>query len=585
MSSKSTGEHMVAGRVADLNSSVTTPPITTSSVSPVNTFLSSYTSSLLSECKPGCVLTLQPAYATWLTNSSIPPLATTYLVVNPSGNQTSTSVDCNTQVLTDYYLNRVGGAQKIQGVDENCRLIGNFPNIEQISGINSFYTSDATFTYPATYLDAGIRFGAAGIFSTIYPNGSSSCLTYRNSYLTGAGTIYSGVLSTTTVTTTSYFPSSVTGVSTVELTFTYRVMPELSSYYPNEAVIRQCGTKVSFETSPNTLTGANYLTSVRTLPGAAPVEPSPPPSNPQPPSPPPQQPDQPAPPAPPPGSTPAPGNSPQPPPAAPPTTVAGPSPAPTPQNPGSGNPGQQPQQPQPGQQSGIGNIISAIIGVGQGQQGQPAPTQGSGNAPIVSPGQPANPENNNNPSNPGSNNPSGPGAVPAAPNNPSQPNGQGLAPAPPAGTVPTTVPAAIINSQTLLPGGSAITAAGQTISLAADGGVVIGSTTVPSGQAATVLAGIPGLNVALTNVVANVPSTAAGGAPVQPSDIANYIVSGLGGTGSGGSVTLAPGSGGVRNGTGTGPTPAQFTGAASRPSKQWWSIGCMSTLLGMMLLL
>ncbi|KAF2226014.1 hypothetical protein BDZ85DRAFT_258452 [Elsinoe ampelina] len=552
---------------------------TVSSASPVNTFLSSLTSSLLSECKPDCVLTLQPAYATWKTNSSIPALATTYLVVNPTSNQTTTSIDCNTQVLTDYYLNRLGGAQRIQGVDENCRLIGNFPNIEQLAGVNSYYTSDATVTYPATYLDAGIRFGAEGIFSTIYSNGSSKCLTYRNSYLTGPGTIYSGELSETTVTYTSVVAVSVTGVSTGTYTRTYRLMPQLSSYYPAEDVIRQCGTKVSFETSPNTLTAANYLTSVRTLPGAAPVAPSPQPGNPQQPPPAaPQQPEQPAPT--PPAGAPAPGNSPQPPPAAPATTVAGPAPAPTPQNPGNGNPSQ-PQQPgqQPG---GIGGLISAIIGVGQGQNaGQSQPTQpaapGSGSNPVVVvPGQsgnnPANPDNGNSP------------ASLANPNTSPQQNGQ--QPAPNQASVPTTIPALVVNGQTALPGGSAIVANGQTVSVVAGGNaVVVGTSTVPIAEVGTAFTNVPGLTIAPTSVVADVPAQlrGAGGAPAQPSDVANYIISGLGG-GSGGSVTLAPGSGGaVVNGTGTGSRPAQFTGAAERAGLRWWLAGGVSVLMGLVL--
>ncbi|TKX18800.1 hypothetical protein C1H76_9061 [Elsinoe australis] len=560
--------------------------ITTTSATPVNSFLSSLTSSLLSACVPSCSLTLQPAYMTWATNSSLPPLATTVLFVNPSSNQTSTSIDCNTQVLSQYYLNKGIGAQKITGVDDNCNLVGTFPNIEQVKGVNEFYTSSATATYPATYLDIGIRFGAAGIFKTTYANGSSACLTSRNSYTTAGGKTYTGLLTKTTITETSIVAVNATGISTGTYTRTYTLMPELADYFPDDEVIQQCASYVSFETSPNTLTAANYLTQVRTVPGAAPAQPSPnPPPGPEQPAPPPaespNQPAQPAPPAPPVAETPTPGNVPQPPAAAPPTTSAGPAPAPTPQNPDNAGPGQQPQPGQPQQSPGIGNLISAIIGVGQGQgqrQPQPTPvTQGSGGA--VAPPPPAN--NNPGDDSPSGNPPSNPGTgnSPAAnqggsPNSPADPAQRGNPDGnSAAASTPTTLPAVIINGQTALPGGSALVIAGETVSVdSAGASVAVGTTTVALAAASTAFTNVPGLSVSVTSQVIYVPAqlTGAGGAAPSANDIASFIVSGLGG---GGAATTATGTvggnGRAASGNSTTTRPAQYTGAASKWSDQW----------------
>ncbi|PNS20122.1 hypothetical protein CAC42_5572 [Sphaceloma murrayae] len=512
--------------------------ITTTAITPTNTFLSSLTSSLLAECRPSCSLTLQPAYATWSTNSSIPPLATTVLLINPTNNQTSTSIDCNTQVLSDYYLSRAGGAQRVVGVDDNCRLIGNFPNIEQVAGINSFYTTSATVTYPASYLDIGIRFGAAGIFSTVYANGSSKCLTFRNSYLTGAGKTYSGQLTTTVVTETGIFSQNVTGITTATITRTYTLMPQLTDYYPDDPVVQQCASYVSFETSPNTLTAANYLTSVRTLPGAAPVLPSPEPS-PQPPSPPAQSPNPPSPQ--PPAQDPTPGNTPV-------VPLPGPTgnpntPAPSPESPPSNPAPAQPQQP------GIGNLISAIIGVGQG------PSPANPTAPGNTPPDTAPPSNQADPS----------------PDVPQQAPQDGPIPAPttPSG-IPTTLPLVILNGQTALPGGPALQIAGKTVSMAPGGVVVVGSTTVPFADAPGFLAGVPGLqgvSVGVTSRVVTVPAevTGTGGRRPEESDVASYIVSGIGGQA------------GVGNGTGTGGRPAQYTGGAGRITRVW--TGLLGTMI------
>ncbi|PSK60222.1 hypothetical protein B9Z65_1120 [Elsinoe australis] len=576
--------------------------ITTTSATPVNTFLSSLTSSLLSACVPSCSLTLQPAYMTWATNSSLPPLATTVLFVNPSSNQTSTSIDCNTQVLSQYYLNKGIGAQKITGVDDNCNLVGTFPNIEQVKGVNEFYTSSATATYPATYLDIGIRFGAAGIFKTTHANGSSACLTSRNSYTTAGGKTYTGLLTKTTITETSVVAANVTGISTGTYTRTYTLMPQLADYFPDDEVIQQCASYVSFETSPNTLTAANYLTQVRTVPETAPAQPSPnPPSGPEQPAPPPpaespNQPAQPVPPAPPVAETPTPGNVPQPPAAAPPTTSAGPAPAPTPQIPNNGGSAQQPQPGQTQQSPGIGNLISAIIGVGQGQgqvQPQPTPvTQGSGG--VVAPTPPAsnNPGGdfppNNSPSNSGSDNDLAvnQGGSPDSPANPAQsgnPHGN-----PAVASTPTTLPAVIINGQTALPGGSALVVAGQTVSVdSAGASVAVGTTTVALAAASTAFTNVPGLSVSVTSQVINVPAqlTGAGGAAPSANDIASFIVSGLGG---GGAATTATGTvggnGGAASGNSTTTRPAQYTGAASKWSGQW-SCGSIVLFISAMVLI
>lgn len=86
-----------------------------------------------------CALILLPVTVTWERQTTIPPLATTQLIIDPNDNTTSTSIDCNSGILDQFYnFNDRGGPATLPwqtyDVDQNCNLIGGAQGALQPTG-------------------------------------------------------------------------------------------------------------------------------------------------------------------------------------------------------------------------------------------------------------------------------------------------------------------------------------------------------------------------------------------------------------------------------------------------------------------
>jgi len=77
------------------------------------------------DCLPCSYLQIEPGYATWSADPSIQPLATTQVIVDPNNNTTSTSIRCDTEVLSSY-SSRVDLSYT---VDESCSLVAKYVGV------------------------------------------------------------------------------------------------------------------------------------------------------------------------------------------------------------------------------------------------------------------------------------------------------------------------------------------------------------------------------------------------------------------------------------------------------------------------
>ena len=79
-------------------------------------------------CYPCNFIKIEPNFATWSPAPSLPAIATRQLIIDPNDNTTSTSVICNTELLSlsayqDNCLARYT-------VDENCDLVAQYAGVD-----------------------------------------------------------------------------------------------------------------------------------------------------------------------------------------------------------------------------------------------------------------------------------------------------------------------------------------------------------------------------------------------------------------------------------------------------------------------
>ncbi|KAF4553991.1 Hypothetical protein D9617_5g068660 [Elsinoe fawcettii] len=206
-----------------------------------------------------CNVYLTPAYITWVpAPMSYPVVGTTYLYVDLDKNTTSTSVTCTPSIVDDIRSKSSGNLGQWMGatMDDDCTLRAPYWNAN--SRTDKFTT--AIWPGPQTLMDLGnrIRFFGNDVpgyqsFKTL-PSGIPIYYTY------------SDIIQDVGI--TSYQIPAVNGswYTTKQLTFT---MPGLSKIFPNVTELSKDCTTVFFETSPNTLTHANFLTQISTLPRTA----------------------------------------------------------------------------------------------------------------------------------------------------------------------------------------------------------------------------------------------------------------------------------------------------------------------------
>ncbi|KAG8630128.1 hypothetical protein KVT40_001747 [Elsinoe batatas] len=536
--------------------------------------------------KVGCEVRLDPAYAVWKVNPALSPPGTVYITVDETKNTTITSKTCTQSILDADWsagISRTAwfGGQYGADFDSNCNWLGKYIDS---SGRNSSVAT-AIYPGPSTVCDLGDQLGISFTLS-------SDATSTRGIYW---GSSIQGEILYTDFFTSEYRTYTLRDGSTYsQVNF---IMPSLANYFPDWSdVIKTC-TSVWFNTSPNTLTAANFLTSVTTIraaEGAATPPAAPPtlvPGAPQ---------------------LPPPTPEPTPRPAAP--TPADPSPSPAPWNP-------QPQMPggtepitrptmeatnggglipavpsaRPAQSQGNnvgGNIISLInsgakptAGTGGQAESNAGSNAGSntgfnsGSNPGSNAGSNVNPNPaSNSGSNIGSNAGTGAGTGSSGSNPGSNPERPPNAPLIPAPSTPasTTLPALIITASgqtaTIAPGAAPVTIGGQVISIPAPSAaspssepvVVIGSKTVALAEALSptgaVREMVQGAEVRATSFVVAMPTGAPGSGSAAGGRAGSGTGTGVGSVGTGAAGSLqegVPGTGVISGQAGSGDAGGQ----------------------------
>ncbi|KAF2223701.1 hypothetical protein BDZ85DRAFT_249592 [Elsinoe ampelina] len=203
---------------------------------PVGSWLSSNISALPTPIDPNsCILHMSPVYYVWVPNPTAPPVGTKFVYVTANHSATSTSITCD----QDAYFSQKDWRYAVD-MGTDCSFTGAMPNIKYDE--DKIWTSNTvTFPGPTTELSIGNMF-------------------YLKWYWPTSDGWWSTHLSTAKVYTEKDW--NLTGAI-------YAKMPSLPKYYPEIAdVLRNC-TNLLWETAPNSLTYANFLTQTITVPAAA----------------------------------------------------------------------------------------------------------------------------------------------------------------------------------------------------------------------------------------------------------------------------------------------------------------------------
>ncbi|KAK4623296.1 hypothetical protein CLAFUR0_07623 [Fulvia fulva] len=222
---------------------------------------------------PSCVVDFKPAFAYWggaimvtrnasttgtVTESTMPPIATTRYYVDPDSNRTvSSSLICNWSLYESEYYNE--GTTTTQPdsypstqpgyytVNSQCSLLGVFPGLLDNNGTWHHLTA----TYPDPLIDLGntIRITTRLCPSTIHTIVTTS-VTYTDEFSSYIETIH---------------PSGASGVETsTGIAFPWWTFPELTNYLSDIPELSSCS--ISLGGSPAHLRGASYLTENVVLP-------------------------------------------------------------------------------------------------------------------------------------------------------------------------------------------------------------------------------------------------------------------------------------------------------------------------------
>ncbi|KAF4553118.1 Hypothetical protein D9617_8g051310 [Elsinoe fawcettii] len=208
---------------------------TTTAIDP-GPWLSSNISALPTPIDPAsCTLHMSPVYHVWVPNPTAPVVGTKYIYVTANASATSTSITCDQAAYTSQKDWRYAVEM---GTD--CSFTGTMQNVHYIS----IATPSVTVTYPGptTELTIGDFFHAQWYWPTTAGWWSTTMST---------GKVY-------TDKDWSLVDDSIYNVR----------MPSMPKYYPELAdLFRNC-TTILWETAPNSLTYANFLTSYITAPAA-----------------------------------------------------------------------------------------------------------------------------------------------------------------------------------------------------------------------------------------------------------------------------------------------------------------------------
>lgn len=195
-------------------------------------------------------MVLNPVYATWVPTPDNGTVGTSYLYVDADVGTTSTSVTCNQSAFEDQFSSRWSTSKYYytETMDSNCNQVWPIVNAPHwLWDSSQSYLQSATWPGPSTMLDIGHMIAFAG------------------------GT--EGLIPMQTLPTPIYYTDKeltrLTALPTDDPLYYLQdknlfLMPKFSNYFPNNTALKTC-TRFLWETSPNTLTYANFLTQTITV--------------------------------------------------------------------------------------------------------------------------------------------------------------------------------------------------------------------------------------------------------------------------------------------------------------------------------
>ncbi|PSK34212.1 THO complex subunit 2 [Elsinoe australis] len=196
-----------------------------------------------------CFVVLNPVYATWVPAPDNGTVGTSYLYVDADVGTTSTSVTCNQSAFADQFSSRWSKSRYYytETMDSNCNQVWPIVNAPHwLWDSSQSYLQSATWPGPSTMLDIGHMIAFAGGEGLIPMQTLPTPIYYTDKELT-----------------------RLTALPTDDPLYYLQdknlfLMPKFSNYFPNNTAFKTC-TRFLWETSPNTLTYANFLTQTITV--------------------------------------------------------------------------------------------------------------------------------------------------------------------------------------------------------------------------------------------------------------------------------------------------------------------------------
>lgn len=195
-------------------------------------------------------MVLNPVYATWVPTPDNGTVGTSYLYVDADVGTTSTSVTCNQSAFADQFSSRWSKSRYYytETMDSNCNQVWPIVNAPHwLWDSSQSYLQSASWPGPSTMLDIG--------HMIVFAGGTEG--------LTPMQTLPTPIYYTDTELT------RLTALPTDDPLYYLQdknlfLMPKFSNYFPNNTALKTC-TRFLWETSPNTLTYANFLTQTITV--------------------------------------------------------------------------------------------------------------------------------------------------------------------------------------------------------------------------------------------------------------------------------------------------------------------------------
>ncbi|KAF4553986.1 Hypothetical protein D9617_5g068610 [Elsinoe fawcettii] len=198
-----------------------------------------------------CVGFMSPAVVTWApAPSDIPAIGTSYIVVDPNVNTTSTSVACNQTVYEQYKTRFLDGFGNFYGgtMNEQCTFMAPYQAPEYRDAMISM----ATYPGPSALFEVGYQ-----IQFEYWGPSYDGRWTWETLIAPHGPRYYTGEIITSTGLSGPGIPWN-----------TMWALPGLSKMFPDLPDLTSC-TLIHFRTTPNSLTFARFLTEAKTLPRTA----------------------------------------------------------------------------------------------------------------------------------------------------------------------------------------------------------------------------------------------------------------------------------------------------------------------------